>query len=444
MNFAEMYSIAFNNLKADQKEIELFESICEEGTILEVGGGSGRTIGYIKGKHILLESDSDMLNILNKKIIPHKNCSVVEASCPKLPFPNERFAGVMLPFGTIGEINPKCFLLQEIHRVLKPLGKLYFSSSNTSQYKSVADGLRRTEKLGIKEFTFSGFTAHLPFFGEGQVQTHLTVQKSNQKSQYIVSQYFPNKKQLETIFEQIGFSILDNLSSFNEESMLFTLFLEKREKQVVNKEAISIENIYDSFSSRYSSIIIESKYSLPLWLKDKVDYLKGLSPSVIDLACGDGLVGKIINEAGVIPCSIFGIDISSEMLKQASTQSFYTGLIKFDLQYGLPGYSAISADLITAFGLFEFVSNPTFILKEIKRVLTIGGELFCSFEARSLDQKRTPTVITRNSYSQDEVKSFFSDINLKIQSIEEVFAYQSPTTGDSINYFYVIAQKENF
>jgi hypothetical protein len=78
--------------------------------------------------------------------------------------------------------------------------------------------------------------------------------------------------------------------------------------------------------------------------------------------------------------------------------------------------------------------------EEIKRVLNPKGELFCSFEAKEQEQQKKPTIITRKAYSKSEIEQFFSDINFSITSIEKLFGYQSPTTGDSINYFYVIAQ----
>jgi len=141
-SYADFYSAAFGGKKDDFNLIAQFVEGCPDGTILEIGAGTGRTIGAITSRrHALLEPDADMLRILRSRARNAKNIEIHEGLCPGLPFEDQSHAGVFAAFGTIGEINPICVTLQEIWRVLRPGGRAMFHAINPEVYASPALGI---------------------------------------------------------------------------------------------------------------------------------------------------------------------------------------------------------------------------------------------------------------------------------------------------------------
>jgi len=86
---------------------------------------------------------------------------------------------------------------------------------------------------------------------------------------------------------------------------------------------------------------------------------------VLDIGCGN-CVWNNVN----IPT--LGIDISEAMLKYniSSVRSFSP--LKADISYGLPVKDS-SIDIVVATEVLEHFANYSFLIKEIKRVLKVGG-----------------------------------------------------------------------
>ena len=113
---------------------------------------------------------------------------------------------------------------------------------------------------------------------------------------------------------------------------------------------------------------------------------------------------------------------------------------------GIPLAEGFAFDLITAFGLLEFVSPPLIILKKIKSLLVPGGEAWITFEATRQDQNpsidtKPPPGVVRYHYSEKEIRTLLDQTGLKILSLERGFGYLSPSTQEEVSYFFVQAQR---
>lgn len=95
---------------------------------------------------------------------------------------------------------------------------------------------------------------------------------------------------------------------------------------------------------------------------------------VLDLGCGSG---DYLDVLAGRPVAYSGIDFSANMIQSARERADALG-IKADLRIGdvenLP-YSDKTFDLVLAIGLIEYFDHPDALLREIRRVLTVGGLL---------------------------------------------------------------------
>ena len=85
----------------------------------------------------------------------------------------------------------------------------------------------------------------------------------------------------------------------------------------------------------------------------------------LDVGCGTGIVGEALRSRGV--GRIDGVDISAEMLEQASTKNVYTNLIEADLTVGMDVPDDTYAG-VTSAGTFTHGHLPPEPLGELIRV----------------------------------------------------------------------------
>jgi len=448
-SYADFYSRTFIGMKADQGSIRDFTKLCPDGDILELGGGSGRTLGFITArKHILLESDPEMIEKLNKQVRNHPEGSILVGRCPPIPYPSDSLAGVFAAFGTIGEINPICLTLQEIHRVLKPGGYALISTLNPDRYQSPPLGIYRSKLHELEGFSVVSNTLAMNDLGPGEYQTHIWYREPGVNHNFTVRQYFPSVPQWRTLIEQSGLTLMNAPDEMNADPVI-SLLLHKSEASLARSRT-PIESIYDSIGPKYDQFIMNAEYGLPNWLGSHLDRLKGLHPRIIDLACGNGYVGKMLLERSIQPSELIGYDISQIMTQECSKVSTYSSTCRFDISQGLPGIGGLTTDVVSAFGLMEFVSDDAPVIRDIHRILVLGGELLCSFEATEgeVDEDQVEinagsNKIRRRRRSERSVRDLLNRAGFRKIEVERRQGYRSPTTGMVVNYLYVRAVREN-
>jgi len=135
----------------------------------------------------------------------------------------------------------------------------------------------------------------------------------------------------------------------------------------------NVKEFYNKIAKKYASKYndeIKRKYYKILLIEPLISFLKFKNKKVLDLGTGPGWflfeVAKDIKQ-GV------GIDISDEMIKIANFQNKYHNLIFEVMDAKKLNFSDESFDIITSFGMFEYIQDMSPFLKEIKRVLKKDG-----------------------------------------------------------------------
>ncbi len=134
---------------------------------------------------------------------------------------------------------------------------------------------------------------------------------------------------------------------------------------------------------RYREPVVMSKN---YWSKlDKIVELVGYNAKVLDLGCGDGLLGRMLMSNGNY---IAKIDLDK-------------GDFKVDLQKDKIPFEDKYFDIVTAIELIEHIWDVDRLLKDIKRVLTKDGRLIISTPNLCSLGRRLMMLIGRNPYVEN-------------------------------------------
>ena len=114
---------------------------------------------------------------------------------------------------------------------------------------------------------------------------------------------------------------------------------------------------YDRMASDYNRVVVEKwGYKLPSAVADSVSKFvpgkKGLH--ILDLGCGNGLVGAELRKKNLDIAEMVGMDISQGMLDGAKPSGNYSSLIKADLSKPLPVEGTLF-DLILCVGTSTYI-----------------------------------------------------------------------------------------
>ena len=129
---------------------------------------------------------------------------------------------------------------------------------------------------------------------------------------------------------------------------------------------------YDKLADRYEALVAEWNYDAPpITAGLLAKYLGGTSGRILDAACGTGLTGQALHEAGFR--DIVGTDISERSLALAKEKDVYVELMPADLQ-SLPiealatdGFDGVQCVAAMAF----LAEEPMF--REMCRIVRPGG-----------------------------------------------------------------------
>lgn len=117
------------------------------------------------------------------------------------------------------------------------------------------------------------------------------------------------------------------------------------------------------------------------YIQDKFEFkeIRKLSslPSgkiVLEIGCGNGIGARLINEY-FSPSKIYAIDLDKRMVDLAKRHNLY-GSINFELgDASRLRFEDGQFDAVFDFGVIHHIANWEDCIKELKRVLKVGGEL---------------------------------------------------------------------
>lgn len=162
--------ILFNLIRAKtiRQRLEKIKPISENANILEVGSGAhGLIFGFGKGFKIGI----DPLAVHYKRLFPlwQKNSLTLAAIGEKLPFTDASF-DIVLSDNVIDHAEEPVKIIEELMRVLKPGGLLYFTVNAHHPIYNIASRIHGIwNALGIK-FELSPFADHTVHFSEKMIE----------------------------------------------------------------------------------------------------------------------------------------------------------------------------------------------------------------------------------------------------------------------------------
>jgi len=132
------------------------------------------------------------------------------------------------------------------------------------------------------------------------------------------------------------------------------------------------KELYNKMAENYEEIVRGWGYNMPEVVAGKIRELSK-NPEVLkvlDLGCGDGLVGESLKVHGFT--TIVGMDISAKMLEIAAAKDIYLALSEVDLMQKLPAATG-AYDVMSCVGTTTYL-DPT-VFEEWLRVVKPGGIL---------------------------------------------------------------------
>lgn len=428
--------------------------------VLEIGAGCGRTISmyYDRFDKIdLVEPDDKMRNALIQHIKDlkfDKKCQVHESNSLKLPFPDETFDVVTIPFVGISEMSPFHITLSEIFRVLKKDGIFYFLAFNPES-DEVINCVENSYLVARSNYDFENRwisidTLKAPHLGEFGFEINVNIRGCDTYNNFRVQQWSPSVTIWQNLFKTIGFEILHlwgwfSTNIFDSTKDRFVTFVLKKD-QISTKDIL--EKFYDQMSAKYEAICKGDHYRVPLWLRENFSLLsRTYYPRWLDIGCGSGIVGDLIKELHIETSTLDGFDISEQMLIECQKKGIYNHLGKCDLNLGIFEVKPRMYDIVSAIGVLEFVKDINSLIKSIKNILEIDGFFYFTFEKLE-NEPIIPNHFTfnnekilRNQYTSDQIIKLFTSFSFEVLKIEEIQAYLSPSLNKHVNYYVGVAKR---
>jgi SAM-dependent methyltransferase len=167
---------------AARKRLEEIRQISDEARVLEVGSGAH---GLIFGFGSKFGIGIDPLAVDYKRLFPiwQKNAQTIAAIGEKLPFPDSAF-DVVLSDNVIDHAENPLAIVDEIIRVLKPGGLLYFTVNIHHPIYSVASEAHGLwNAFGIR-YELSPFADHTVHLTESRIKEYFSHLPLDIKSEY--------------------------------------------------------------------------------------------------------------------------------------------------------------------------------------------------------------------------------------------------------------------
>lgn len=463
-SYTNFYCQFYHDLQFEKEQFDfLFNKICDEKErILEIGAGNGRTISmyYNLFKKIdLIEPNKEMSTYLNQYITENnynEKCKVHNISSLKLPFPDETFDVVTIPFLRISEMSPFHFTLSEVFRVLKKEGVFYFHAFNpdSDEVKKNTNSSFLVSKNG-SNFQDKYINLNLlksPHLGEFGFELNVNVKGVNSNESFNMQQWCPSLSIWQKLFKTVGFEVIHLWKDFSIKN--FDLIKDNFVTMVLKKNSSSskqvVEVLYDQMSGKYESIVKGDHYKVPIWLKEnfsdlpKKNYLRWL-----DIGCGSGIVGDILKELQIKTSTLDGLDLSEKMLIECQKKNIYNHLGKCDLNIGVLEVKPRMYDVVSAIGVLEFVKDFNGLLQSLRNIMETEGLFYFTFEKTEIN----PTIpdhinfnnekIMRSQYTSDQIIKMFSGNSFEVLKIQALQAYLSPSINKHVNYYIGVAKKLN-
>lgn len=302
-------------------------NITKDSVVLDLGCGNGTTSLYLAKKYgcTVYGIDISQVRIDNalklKKDNPDLKLNFYKSSGTILNFNDCFFTHIWIQ-AVIYHIPEKQKVFKEIYRILQKNGILIMDDLTKPQEnitneakKYVYDRLLFDTNLNhekyIENFRELGFNV----LYDEEISEHLYInyyKLSKMVFEYDREQSHNYDKMCECIKQkQLGWSIFMCIKNNSFDDLFYY--------------SNDIENIYNLLSYKYNDIVKDYIGTIKNKITKYFKYKKG--KKIIDLGCGTGLLGSLINDDVIL----HGVDLSKNMLDIAEKTKKYKKLFRYDL-----------------------------------------------------------------------------------------------------------------
>jgi ubiquinone/menaquinone biosynthesis C-methylase UbiE len=428
------------------------------GLIVDLGAGTGRLLNAYSthNSYVFLDHSEESLDILKEK---GRNVQGLkfEAHTSKsytIELSDQTVDLCLVVYNGIAEMTPILFTLSELKRILKPEGLLYLDMSNPEGIFTTSEGIFRFKNIRSEKYSVSTETypdnrklspneSRFVF----EIRTRGLIESITFYQTHIPADQWIH------IFNKLGFSIEKKTGGWSNEllekdSPHMHFWLKKNiQPEIMNKKNSQLcHDVFNQMSSTYDDFCLLHCEPMKIKVKELLQNYKGYYPRILDFGCGTGKIGDWLKEMNQENCELFGVDISERMIQSTREKGLYTSTMQWDLNFGFPEPSSNQFDLITAVGFLEFIYNSENLFFDIARLLKLGGEVIFTVEAKpeyNYKGRQSPASkgIEMNCFSQQEVLDLVNKSGLQAEELTLTAAYVSPTTQDTIYYWFVKARK---
>ena len=142
------------------------------------------------------------------------------------------------------------------------------------------------------------------------------------------------------------------------------------------------QNFYTDWAATYDAEVMENGYVTPKRCADALVSFADRKSKILDIGCGTGLSGKILNETGFN--NIDGCDINAEMLAVAKSRNIYQDLWRSNPEDPFP-FDNGKYQVITAIGVIGAGAAPLSVYHETINKLTKDDLFVFSFNDHTLE-----------------------------------------------------------
>ena len=135
----------------------------------------------------------------------------------------------------------------------------------------------------------------------------------------------------------------------------------------------TVAQVYDTWASDYDTDLADWDYRAPQLTVERLTTTQAGATPVLDVGCGTGLVGRLLQEAGFT--SVAGIDLSARSLELARQTGAYGELRQVDLQASAIPWDDDHFAALTCVGVMTYLPEVAGVVGEFCRAVEVGGSI---------------------------------------------------------------------
>lgn len=150
-------------------------------------------------------------------------------------------------------------------------------------------------------------------------------------------------------------------------------------------------------------------------IKTALNVIKGDNLGILDIGCGDGTFAAELSKLGH---KVTAIDFSKEMIEMANKKALQTGQISNInfINTSIEDFTAQEKfDVITAFGVYEYIEDEISFIKKVKNMLKEGGLLLLDFRNKLFNLTPLSYHFTDEAKDKDLAREVQETLSIKIK-----------------------------